>query len=137
MTERSLSEEQKEALYEELEAFIENAEQISRLNASQKRIRSAITDILFDSENPQPEEVDFFYNGQQFKINLPESMKITDPEGLVDLVVNEMLTEDEEKALRLKPDLTLARLRKLPEDSQLHDFVVYTSGTLSIKEEKS
>lgn len=92
-------------------------EQLKAMKAVEMRLRKAVASLFADfDELTESTTVEDVVGGMLVIVKFNESLKVTDPDALVDLVLSDALTADEKIALKLKPDITLARLRKLDDE---------------------
>lgn len=96
--------------------------QLKQIKEDEMTLRKAVARKLTDVDliAGKTEEV---IGGYIVKVATTEGLEIEDKDALVDLVLEGNLTKEEQAALKLKPDITIARARKLDPDSVIWQYM--------------
>ena len=113
---------------DQLKTMVEDLFQIQNelavIKEDEMALRKAFANKILNKEvYGEAEKEELIIAGYKVKVSTSESLEIEDKDELVELYLSDELDHEEKQALKIKPDITLARARKLDEDSVLWTYM--------------
>jgi Trm5-related predicted tRNA methylase len=127
------------SLYEDVVDLYEKQEELRMIKEEEMTLRKKVAaQILGNSDKGEAEKVTRNIEHLTVTVQTTELLSIDDPQTLVDWYLFGNLNREESAALSIKPDVTLARMKKVNPDSKLWRCMsvkLSPTPTVTIKEQ--